>query len=468
MKPFIPVLLLLTLSACAQINPGDPAVQALDAQALHLQKTQIEWPNTQWWQRYQDPQLNALIGRALAGNPSLDSAQARVRMANAAVRGARAVQWPQINAQYHMTRQLYSENYIYPPSLGGSINTDNSLQLQASLDLDLWGKNRSLHAAAQSRALAAAAEQQQARNTLIAATTQSYFQLQGALAQAAAIESIVGKLREALSITRDRFNNGLGTQVDVDQADSAVSSAQVQLSQARNNAQLLRHQIATLIAVGPNQAPDIALRPGGPLPDGVPDTLPMDLLGRRPDIVAARQQALAAGSEVSAAKADFFPNVNLSAFVGFMSLGMDKLIRDSSQNYGAGPAISLPILHGGALNAQLEERRGARDLAIAQYNQTILAAVREVADTNASIRSLRQQLQDQESSMAAISSAYDIALKRYKAGLGNFVQVLLAQSEVLKQAVQTTDLHARAYMLDAQLATALGGGYRTPQSPTEH
>lgn len=468
MKPFLPALLILTLSACAQINPGAPTVQALDAQTLHLEDTSIEWPTTQWWTRYQDPQLDALIERALAGNPSLDIAQARVRMANAAVRGARAVQWPQINAQYQMTRQLYSENYIYPPPLGGSINTDNSLQLHASLDLDLWGKNRSLHAAAQSRALAAAAEQQQARNTLIAATTQSYFQLQGALAEASAIESIVGKLHEALDITRDRFNNGLGTQVDVDQADSAVSSAQVQLSQARNNAQLLRHQIASLIAVGPTQGPDIGLHAGGPLPEGVPDTLPMDLLGRRPDIVAAREQALAAGSEVSAAKADFFPNVNLSAFVGFMSLGMDKLIRDSSQNYGAGPAISLPILHGGALNAQLEGRRGARDLAIAQYNQTILAAVREVADANASIRSLHQQLQDQTASMQAISSAYDIALKRYKAGLGNFVQVLLAQSEVLKQAVQTTDLHARAYILDAQLATALGGGYLTPQTSAEH
>lgn len=443
-------------------------MQALDAQTLHLQDSSIAWPSVQWWQRYQDPQLNTLIEHAIADNPSLDIAEARVRMANAAVRGARAVQWPQINAQYRMTRQLYSENYTYPPPLGGSMNTDNSLQLQFDLDLDLWGKNRSLHAAAQSRVLAAAAEQQQARNTLISATSQSYFQLQGALAQATAIESIVGKLREVLDITRDRFNNGLGTQVDVDQADSAVSSAQVQLSQARNNAQLLRHQIAALIAIGPNQGPDILLRAGEPLPTQAPDTLPMDLLGRRPDIVAAREQALAAGSEVSAAKADFFPNVNLSAFVGLMSLGMDKLIRDSSKDYGVGPAISLPILHGGALNAQLEGRRGARDLAIAQYNQTILTAVREVADANASIRSLNQQLRDQEASFKAISSAYDIALKRYKAGLGNFVQVLLAQSEVLKQAVQTTDLHARAYMLDAQLATALGGGYSTPRSPARH
>ncbi|MBV6273127.1 efflux transporter outer membrane subunit [Alcaligenaceae bacterium CGII-47] len=468
MKPYLPAVLIFTLAACAQINPGAPTVLALDAPTLDLRSASVQWPTTQWWLRYQDPQLNALIAHALEDSPSLDIAQARVLLANAAVRSARAVQWPQINAQYQMTRQRYSENYIYPAPLGGAMNTDNSLQLQLDLDLDLWGKNRSLQAAAQSRARAAAAEQQQARNTLIAATTQSYFQLQGALAQAAAIETIVTKLREVLDITNGRFNNGLGTQVDVDQAASAVSSAQVQLSQARNNAQLLRHQLAMLIAVGPTQGPDIQLKAGGPLPEGVPESLPMDLLGRRPDIVAAGLQAQAAGSEVSAAKADFYPNINLSAFAGFMSLGMDKLMRGTSQDYGVGPAISLPILHGGALNAQLEGRRSARDLAIAQYNQTLLNAVREVADANTSIRSLGQQLQDQKAGLEAISSAYDIALKRYKAGLGNFVQVLLAQNEVLKQAVLTTDLHARAYILDAQLATALGGGYRAPEPPAQH
>src|SRR5690606_27661168 len=123
-----------------------------------------------------------------------------------------------------------------------------------------------------------------------------------------------------------------------------------------------------------------------------------------------------------------------------------------------GPAITLPIFHAGALNAQLEGRRAARDLAIAQYNQTVLGAVREVADASASIRSLREQIRHQEASLAASTSAYDIALKRYQAGLGNFVQVLLAQSDALTQAVQATSLRARAYTLDARLATALGGG----------
>ncbi|WP_269494514.1 efflux transporter outer membrane subunit [Castellaniella sp. S9] len=469
MKPLFALALVLALSACAPMDPGQPAVQPLDGAGIGLRDDiTVQWPTTEWWRRYRDPQLEGLVARALAGSPSLEAAGARVRMANAAVRNARALQWPQVDARYRMTRQHYSENYIYPPPLGGSMDTDNSLTLQVDLDLDLWGRQRALSAAARSNALAAQAEQQQARSLLVSAVVQSYFQLQDALAQSTTLESIVGKQQNALDITQDRYTHGLSTQVDVDQAASAVSATRVQLAQARNNAELLRHQLAALAGTGPDGLPTVAPHKGTALPEGVPEHMPLALLGRRADVVAARLQAEAAGAEVSAAKADFFPNVNLSAFAGFMSLGMDQLLRGDSRSYGAGPAITLPIFHAGALNAQLEGRRAARDLAIAQYNQTVLGAVREVADASASIRSLREQIRHQEASLAASTSAYDIALKRYQAGLGNFVQVLLAQSDALTQAVHATDLRARAYILDARLATALGGGYQPAPASTAH
>ncbi|WP_322998439.1 efflux transporter outer membrane subunit [Castellaniella sp.] len=465
MKPFIPLLLVLALSACAPMDPGAPAVQALTGDRLDLStETPIAWPQTDWWTRYQDPQLNRLIDQALQSSPSLQAAAARVRVAQAAARGARAVQWPQVNANYHLTRERLSENYIYPPPLGGSYQSDTGLGLQLDFNLDLWGKQRALASAAGQRAAAAQAASQQARTVLVSAVAQSYFQLQDAQAQAAAIESIVGKLQEALDITRDRYKNGLGIQVDVDQADSAVSSAQVQLSQARNNAELLHHQLAALLGVSSEQLPALPVQTQHALPTGVPAHMPLALLGRRADIVAARMQAQAAGAEVSAAKADFLPNVNLSAAAGFLSLGMDQLIRGSSKDYSVGPVITLPIFHAGALNARLAGQRAVRDEAIAQYNETVLGAIREVADASTSIRSLQEQIRYQEASLKAITSAYDVALDRYKAGLGNFVQVLLAQSEALKQTVQTTDLRARAYVLDVQLATALGGGYEQPDA----
>lgn len=463
MKPLIPLLLVLSLSACAPMDPGAPAVSALTGEHLALQTDQaIAWPQDDWWTRYQDPQLNRLIDQALQSSPSLQAAAARIRAAQAAARGARAVQWPQINANYHLTRERLSENYIYPPPLAGSYQSDTGLTLQLNFNLDLWGKQRTLAAAAGQRAAAARAIGQQTRTLLVSAVAQSYFQLQDAQAQAAAIESIVGKLQEALDITRDRYKNGLGIQVDVDQADSAVSSAQVQLSQIHNNVALLHHQLAALLGLAPEQLPALSIQTQYALPAGVPAHMPMALLGRRADIVAARLLARAAGAEVSAAKADFLPNINLSAAAGYLSLGMDKLVRSSSENYSAGPVITLPIFNAGALNAQLAGRRAARDEAIAQYNETVLGALREVADASASMRSLQEQIHHQEASLKAITSAYDVALDRYKAGLGNFVQVLQAQSEALKQTVQTTDLRARAYVLDVQLATALGGGYQTP------
>ncbi|HWK71985.1 MAG TPA: efflux transporter outer membrane subunit [Burkholderiaceae bacterium] len=461
MKSLFSLLLVVALSGCAAIPPGEPGSAPLQGAQLGLQEHDMAWPTEEWWRRYDDPQLDRLLAEALAGSPSLAAARARLDMANAAVGGARAVQLPQLNTNYTMLRERFSENYIYPPPYGGSMQTDNSLRLNLDFDLDLWGRNRAHYAAAVSQREASAADVQVARNALVGAMVQSYFNLQNALAQHRVIALIVKQQEDVLAITRQRVAAGLDTEVEANQADSAVSAARVQLSQAATNADLLRNQIAALAGAGPERGKRIqetALSHG---PAGLPDQLPLELLGRRPDIVAARLRVQASASEISAAKAEFFPNINLSAFAGFMSLGLSNLLQSGSQTYGVGPAISLPIFHGGALNARLDSKRAERELAIADYNQTLLTAVREVADATTAIRALRQQTVDQAASLRAITSAYDIAVKRYKSGLGNFVQVLLAQNEVQKQAILNTDMLAQAYKLDAQLATALGGGYKT-------
>lgn len=439
----------------------------LAASQLGLDDNPITWPTAQWWQRYQDRQLDQLLIEALAGSPSTAAAQARLNKANAAVSGARAIQLPQLNAGYKLVRERFSENYIYPPPFGGSMQTDNSLQLNLGFDLDLWGRNRAHYAAAISQKNAVQADFQLARNTLAGSVIQSYFNLQNALSQVSVITQIVKQLENVANITRQRVTAGLDTEVEVNQADSAVSSARVQLSQAATNASLLRNQIAALIGAGPQRGKAIHQANLTNAPAGVPSSIPLELLGRRPDVVAAKLRVQASASEISAAKAEFFPNINLSAFAGFMSLGLSNLLQSGSQTYGIGPAITLPIFHGGTLNADLHTQQAARDLAIANYNQTLLTAVREVADATTAIKALQQQTVDQKASLRAITSAYDIAVKRYQAGLGNFVQVLLAQNEVQKQTILNTDMHARAFNLDAQLATALGGGYHNLDTRTQ-
>lgn len=459
MKLLVPFLAAAILSGCAAIHQSEPSATALDPAQLGLRDSPIAWPTEQWWHRYHDPQLNQLIDEALAGNPSLDAARARLGIANAAVSSARAIRLPQVDASYSLQRERFSENYIYPPPYGGSMQTDTSLRLDIGFDLDLWGRNQSRYAAAVSRQQAAAADAQVARNALISGVTQSYFNLQNALAQEQVLSQMVSQLENVFDITRQRVAAGLDTEVEARQAESAVSAARVQRSQAATNADLLRHQLAALVGAGPDRGRHIDQAVLAQAPTGVPDSIPLALLGRRPDIVAARLRVEASASDISAAKAEFYPNVNLSAFAGLMSLGLSSLLEGGSKMYGIGPAITLPVFHGGALNAQLDARQAERKLAVADYDQTLLTALREVADATTSIRALQQQSIDQAAGLRAIKAAYDIAVNRYQAGLGNYVQVLLAQNEVQKQSILNTDMRVRAYNLDAQLATALGGGY---------
>src|SRR5690606_32703355 len=198
--------------------------------------------------------------------------------------------------------------------------------------------------------------------------------------------------------------------------------------------------------------------PGGMIPASVP----LDLLGRRPDVAAARWRAEAAGHAIDSAKARFYPNINLAAFVGFQAMGTGNLLESGSRMAGIGPAITLPIFHGGELNANLAGRRADADLAVSDYNQTVLDAVRQVADALDALRLLDRETAQQRQARTAIDAAYDLAVQRYRAGMGNYLTVLVAQTGVLTQARLDTDLRFRAYQLDADLAYALGGGYTPP------
>jgi outer membrane protein TolC len=162
---------------------------------------------------------------------------------------------------------------------------------------------------------------------------------------------------------------------------------------------------------------------------------------------------------VKNAKASFYPNINLSAFVGLASIGLNNLVKASSEQYGIGPALTLPIFDGGRLRANLRGKNADLDAAIESYNGAVIDAVHDVADQLSSLSSVDRQQAEQSRAQAAAESAYDLATQRYKAGLGTYLTVLNAEAVVLNQRRQAADLKARA--LDAQIALirALGGGY---------
>ena len=467
MKYLAVPLLALAVGACAPMDAGHPPASGLEPQALGLSDVPAAWPAAQWWRRYGDPQLDALVDEALAGNPSMTAAQSRLDQANAAVGNARAVLLPRVDANYSLTRQHYSGNYIYPPPLGGSVCTDNRLALDLGYEIDLWGKNRDRLEAALSRAQAAAADAQTARNLLAKAVVAAYVNLQDAFAQHEVLARTIAQREEVVGITRQRYGAGLDTQVEVKQAESALAAARVDLTRTETNIALLRNQLAALAGAGPQRTAGLRPAPLGSPATEPPAAIPLDLLGRRPDIVTARWRVQAAGSEIDAAKAEFYPNVNISAFAGLLSVSTGNLIDSGSRIAGIGPAVSLPLFDAGRLNANLAGRRAERDQAVADYNQAVLDAVQQVADALASIRMLGREAVEQRQAREAIDAAYDLAVQRYRAGLGNYLTVLVAQDSVLTQARLDTELAARAYRLDADLATALGGGY-DPASSGAH
>ncbi|WP_033534894.1 efflux transporter outer membrane subunit [Bordetella trematum] len=459
MKRLLSTALALALSGCALMDPA-PAPQAeLDPGQLGLSPAAIQWPDARWWQRYDDPQLNRLIDAALANSPSLAAAQARLAHANAAVAGARAPLMPRVDANYALSRQHLSGNYVQPAPLGGSVVSDNRLALDFSYELDFWGKNRSRLKAAVSQQAAARADAQAARNLLALSVTRSYLNLQNAFAQHDVIQRVIAQRDDVYKLTLGRKQAGLDTEVEVKQAESAAASARVDLTQVDTSIAQLRNQLAVLTVISPREAGDI--RPQTlATPDGVlPQALPLELLGHRPDITAARWRAEAARHQIDSAKAEFYPNVNLMAFAGFQALGTNLLLERFSRTAGIGPAITLPLFHGGELNANLAGRRADADLAVSDYNQAVLTAIQQVGDAVDALRLIDQEKMQRRRAREAIDSAYDLAVKRYRNGLGNYLTVLLAQDGVLAQARLQTDLRFRAYQLDADLAYALGGGY---------
>ena len=261
------------------------------------------------------------------------------------------------------------------------------------------------------------------------------------------------------SLVRQRIAAGLDTQLDQRQADGLIAQARVEIEALDEAAARARHALAEITGQPPQALQGLAPRLAAVQAQPLPTTLPLDLLGRRADLVAQRWRVQAAARDEDVARAQFHPNINLVGFVGLSSLGLSRFIDTGSLQYGAGPALRLPIFDGGRLRANLQGRHAEVDAAIEAYNGALLRAMREVADELASLQSLARQQQAQADALAAAEGAQALALQRYEAGLGNFLSVLTAQANVLAQQRAATDLKARVLASQVALSRALGGGY---------
>ncbi|WP_150698259.1 efflux transporter outer membrane subunit [Pandoraea terrae] len=419
-----------------------------------------QWPGTDWADHFGDPQLTQLIGEALASNPDLAVAQARLNAARAQVEGAGAALLPSVNLAGSVYREKFTQNTIYPPGFGGVWFTQGDVMASLDWELDLWGKNRAARSQATSQEKSVEAEDQEVHLTLSTAVARAYNQLAQQYALRDVIERQIQQRESLGKLTLDRVRAGLDTQVEQKQAESNTADANTQLAQIDGQILLTRHQLGALLGKGPDRGLDIA-RPSlnAQAALQLPDNVPLSLLGRRPDIVSARWAVESQLKGVDVAKARFYPDVNLNAAFGFSTFGLGKLFSASSQNIQYGPAISLPIFDGGRLRANLKGQYAAYEAAVANYDATLNKALTDIADRVSSIRANDKQLVSQRVAQDAAQHAYDLAVQRYRAGLVPQLLVLNTESALLTQ--ETTRVNLEGARRDQQigLIKALGGGF---------
>jgi NodT family efflux transporter outer membrane factor (OMF) lipoprotein len=465
MKKSVSLLSALLLSACVATPPTTPQVAEVKAENLGLTGGPAPHFPAAWWKAFGDPQVDRLAQQVMVGNPTLAGALARMRAAQAQLAVNQAEDLPQVTLEGSEQRTLFSKNYIIPPPFGGTYHWYGSLTTNFSWNLDFWGKQAALIAQAGANANGAALDAQAAQLALGGSFAQTYIKLLLDYQNGDIADQAVAERAEILKISQGRFDAGL-------ENGSAVAQARALLAQAR--ADQLRyaaareadvHAIAALAGQGaeayatitrPTPNLDVAL----PLPD----KLPADLLSRRPDILAARARVEAAVQGRAAAKADFYPDINLAAMAGFQSLGLANLLTGGSFTMGIGPAIHLPIFDAGKLRAQYAGATAGLDIAVADYNDAVLNGIKQTADAMTQVKSLAAQAAQQRDAVANAQKAFRIAEDRYRSGLDTQIPMLTAESTLLQARSALAAVTAAAAQQRITLLLTVGGGfeYETP------
>jgi NodT family efflux transporter outer membrane factor (OMF) lipoprotein len=459
------------LAGCApNLGPlPKPAAPQSYATTTSFDAPAAEWPSDDWWTAYGDPQLDSLMVEALKGAPDLRIAEARVRQAQALAEQAGAYRLPALSANGAEYEARIGQSIGLPPQFASALPSGfgGMTQVGANLSyqLDFFGKNRAAFAAATSAADAARADRAAARLQLTAAVAIAYANFVRLSEDRETAADAVRVRQDTLKLVDERRRNGLETRGVVSQEAATVSDAKAEVEALDLQVLQVRHQIAALLGEGPDRGLQIERSPNaGALlhPIGLPSSLALNLVGRRPDIVAARLRAEAARQRIKSAKADFYPNIDLTGSFIAASLGDKSLLQHNVNLTRFGPAVTLPIFSGGQLEGAYRGARGEYDEAVATYDKTLANALRDVADAIAGARSLQGQLADARASLASDEDAYAVAKLRYQGGLSPYLNVLTAENAVLQQRQTVVNLAVQSLLSDIDLVRALGGGYVAP------
>jgi len=462
----LPTLLALSLalSACA-LGPDYQRPQL----QTPAQFKQIEgWTQAQpgdalargnWWQLYGDAELNALVERLNVSNQNLAASEAQYRQARALVRGARAAFYPSLSSSAGATRSSQGSGTTNTSSSTSGVSKSYDLSLNATWELDIWGKLRRSLESSRAGFEASAADLAALKLSLQAELVQNYLQLRVLDDQQRLLDATVAAYARSLKLTENQYNAGIVPKSDVSQALTQLKSTQAQAIDLQWQRAQLEHAIAVLIGVPPSEL-DIAVREQLPTLPEIPVALPSQLLERRPDVAAAERRVMAANAEIGVAEAAWYPDLSISASSGYRGSSFADWIDLPNRFWSLGPQLALTLFDGGARSAELERSEAAYDQTVAQYRQAVLDSFREVEDYLVQLRVLEQEALIQQEALQAARESLRLIENQYRAGTVDFNSVVNVQATALSNERSTLSLLGNRLTTSVQLIAALGGGWQ--------
>ncbi len=421
-------------------------------------------PGGNWWEIFQDSQLNTLEAQVNVSNQNLKAAEAQYTQARAVLRYYRADYFPTVTTSPAATRGKTSLNRPPPSVLNGITYNDYQIPFELSYEIDVWGRVRRTVESYREQAQASAADLATVNLSMHSQLALFYFQARMLDAEEQLLNSTVTQYEQALELIQSQFVGGIASDVEVQQAETQLETTRAQAIDVGVARAQYEHAVAVLIGKPPASF-SLAALPLTMPPPPIPVGLPSELLERRPDIAAAERLMASANAQIGVAKAAYYPLVNLAAAGGFESGSPTTLLSGPSILWSAGPSALFTIFDVGRRRAASDQAVAAYDQAVANYRQTVLTGFQQVEDNVAALRILEHEAQVQNKAVTAAQKYLELAVTRYKGGVTSYLEVTIAQSAALSDEVTAVNILGRRMVDAVTLVQALGGGWNSSELP---
>ncbi len=411
-----------------------------------------------WWEIYQDPQLNVLEEKVKVANQTLKAAQAQFDQARALLRYYRADLYPTVSTGVSATRERFSSHRPLATSTISGTTNDLILPVDMSYEPDVWGQVRSNVAAYRANAQTSFADLQSVSLSVHAELAADYFQTRELDAEAQLLDSTVASYQKALQLTESRYRGGVASQVDVAQAQTQLETAGAQDIDVKAARTQYEHAIAVLIGE-PASSFTLQFATLNAVPPVIPPGLPSQLLERRPDIAATERQMVAANANIGVARAVYFPLFNFPASAGFEGTSVTNWLTGPSGFASVGISAMVTVFDVGRRRALTDQARAAYNQSAANYQQTVLTAYQEVEDNLAELRLLEQEAATQAAAVSAAERSLALSENRYKGGVTSYLEVTTAEALALADERIAVQIAGRRMVNSVLLIKALGGGF---------